>query len=75
MAEVIGALRDYANANKKLTGASNKQGVPFAISPNTAFALGCRILCEKATVLVYLLYEDQNVKNETNQKFTNLAEI
>jgi hypothetical protein len=54
----------------KTTGASNMQGVHFVISLSTAFALGCSIPCEKAALLMHILYKDQNVKgfkNRTNQ--------
>jgi len=68
--EVIGAFRDYANAPENPTGASNMQGVPFVISLSTAFAMGCRFLCSKAAVLMYILYKDQNAngfKNGTSE--------
>jgi hypothetical protein len=37
------------------------QDVPFVISLRTVFAIGCRLLCDKAAVLMYILYIDQNV--------------
>jgi hypothetical protein len=37
------------------------QDIPFVISLSTAFAMGCHLLCDKAAVLLYILYKDQNV--------------